>query len=214
MERTHAFRFLSAGEARFLDAALARLIPADDLGPGAREADVTSFIDQRLAGGFGAHARQYRAGPWADGTPEQGWQSPLTPREVYRYGIAETDAHCVAQHGAAFHRLAASAQDALLQALERGQVALPSLASTLFFELLWRHAQEGFFADPRHGGNRDMVGWRLIGFPGVAASAYPAAMAQFGVAYRAQPVSIGDVAEGRVPLDAHGNPLHRPFADG
>jgi gluconate 2-dehydrogenase gamma chain len=26
--------------------------------------------------------------------------------------------------------------------------------------------KEGFFADPIYGGNRDMVAWRMIGYPG------------------------------------------------
>jgi gluconate 2-dehydrogenase gamma chain len=25
---------------------------------------------------------------------------------------------------------------------------------------------EGFFSDPLYGGNKDMAGWKLIGFPG------------------------------------------------
>lgn len=44
----HAYGYLTQPEVRFLDAALARLIPADDLGPGAKEADVTLFIDRQL----------------------------------------------------------------------------------------------------------------------------------------------------------------------
>jgi len=36
-----------------------------------------------------------------------------------------------------------------------------------FFALLLANTQEGFFADPIYGGNRDMVGWKLVGFPGV-----------------------------------------------
>jgi hypothetical protein len=35
-----------------------------------------------------------------------------------------------------------------------------------FFELLLQNTPEGFFSDPIYGGNRDMVGWKLIGFPG------------------------------------------------
>ena len=35
-----------------------------------------------------------------------------------------------------------------------------------FFELLLQNTMEGFFADPSYGGNRDMVGWKMIGFPG------------------------------------------------
>ena len=35
-----------------------------------------------------------------------------------------------------------------------------------FFELLLENTQEGFFADPIYGGNRDMCSWRMIGYPG------------------------------------------------
>ena len=35
-----------------------------------------------------------------------------------------------------------------------------------FFELLLKDVQQGFFADPIYGGNRDMVAWRMIGYPG------------------------------------------------
>src|SRR5205823_6999503 len=77
------YMFLSAAEVAFLDAAVARLIPADTLGPGAKEAGVTYFIDQQLFGGWGGMAKMYRQGPHAEGTPQQGYQSPLTPQEVY-----------------------------------------------------------------------------------------------------------------------------------
>jgi gluconate 2-dehydrogenase gamma chain len=205
--RAYPFRFLTPAEVAFVDAAVARLIPADDLGPGAREADVACFIDGQLASGWGAHARHYRAGPWPPGTPEQGWQSPLTPREVYRAGIAETDAHCAATLGGAFHLLGADRQDDVLRALESGALALPSLSGSLFFALLWRNTEEGFFADPVHSGNRDKIGWRLIGFPGVGASDYATHMARFGVPYRVAPVSILDIRAGRVATDATGAPL-------
>ena len=38
--------------------------------------------------------------------------------------------------------------------------------SKAFFQLLWQNTKEGFFADPVYGGNRNMVGWKMIGFPG------------------------------------------------
>ena len=63
-------------------------------------------------------------------------------------------------------------QDEILKALEQGEVELPSLSSKLFFDLLWRNTEEGFFADPLYGGNKDKVGWKLIGFPGVPSGAY------------------------------------------
>ena len=43
---------------------------------------------------------------------------------------------------------------------------MPVPAASGFFELLLKNTQEGFFADPIYGGNRDMVGWKMIGFPG------------------------------------------------
>lgn len=75
-ERRHAYQYLTPSEVKFLDAAVDCLIPADESGPGAREAGVTVFIDRQLATGWGAHARHYRQGPWQEGTPQQGYQLP------------------------------------------------------------------------------------------------------------------------------------------
>ena len=93
------YMFLSGAEVAFLDAAVARLIPADNLGPGAKEAGVTYFIDQQLFGGFGTMAKMYRQGPHGEGTPQQGYQSPLTPQEVYRAAIGEINGACAKQYG-------------------------------------------------------------------------------------------------------------------
>ncbi|MBN8728714.1 MAG: gluconate 2-dehydrogenase subunit 3 family protein [Xanthomonadales bacterium] len=56
--------FFREQEAAFVDAAVSRLIPKDELGPGALEANVTSFIDQQLAGPYGRAYRWYMEGPW------------------------------------------------------------------------------------------------------------------------------------------------------
>ena len=65
-------RLLRAAEAAFIEAAVARLIPADELGPGAVEAGVPVFIDRQLAGAYGRGARWYMQGPWAEGTEHAG----------------------------------------------------------------------------------------------------------------------------------------------
>ena len=44
------FLFLKPAEAEAIDAIVDRLIPADDLGPGAKQAGCTVFIDRQLAG--------------------------------------------------------------------------------------------------------------------------------------------------------------------
>jgi gluconate 2-dehydrogenase gamma chain len=40
-------------------------------------------------------------------------------------------------------------------------------ATRTFFELVVTHAMQGFYSDPRHGGNRDFVSWRMLGLPPV-----------------------------------------------
>jgi gluconate 2-dehydrogenase gamma chain len=205
---TGPYRFLIEPEVRFLEAAVERLIPTDALGPGARDAGVVDFIDGQLAGPWGGHGRQYRSGPWHEGTPQQGHQSRLVPRDLYRLAIQEIDATCRVRHDAPFHRLPAALQHALLEAIEADALALPSQSSAAFFSLLLRNTMEGFFADPIYGGNRDKVGWRLIGFPGVAASDYPAHLERFDVAYTVEPVSILDITRGLADVDAQGYAKH------
>jgi len=203
----HAYGCLTQPEVRFLDAAVARLIPADELGPGAKEADVTYYIDRQLCSVWGTHGRNYRSGPWLAGTPQQGFQSRLTPQEIYHVGILETNQYCVKQYGKNFEFLTGEQQDEVLQALEHGKIELPSLSSKLFFGLLWRNTEEGFFADPLYGGNRDKVGWKLLGFPGVGSSTYNTLVDSTEV-YRAEPVSILDIQTGNAKVDAQGYPKH------
>lgn len=200
--------YLTQLEAQFLDAAVARLIPADELGPGAKEAGVTCFIDRQLASSWGTHGRNYRMGPWFDGTPEQGFQSRLTPQEIYRAAIQEANIYCTERYGKAFQFLAPEQQDEVLHGLEDGRIELESVSSQVFFELLLKNTIEGFFADPMYGGNRDKIGWKLIGFPGVASSAYSEHIGKHNVPYRVEPVSILDIQQQRVELDSQGYPKH------
>ena len=203
----HAYGYLTQPEVRFLDAAVDRLIPPDELGPGAKDADVTYYIDRQLCSVWGTHGRNYRSGPWLDGTPQQGFQSRLIPQEIYRAGIRETNLYCTQKYGKNFEFLTAAQQDEVLQALEEGKVDLPSLSSKLFFGLLWRNTEEGFFADPIYGGNRDKIGWKLLGFPGVGSSAYNTLIDSTEI-YRAEPVSILDIKTGNAKVDAQGYPKH------
>jgi gluconate 2-dehydrogenase gamma chain len=202
-----AYGYLSPQEVRFLDAAVERLIPTDELGPGAKEAGVSCYIDRQLCSMWGMHGRNYRSGPWLEGTPEQGFQSRLIPQEIYRIGIQEINLYCRSKYDKYFEFLSAAQQDEVLQALEQDKVALPSMSSKLFFDLLWRNTEEGFFADPMYGGNRDKVGWKLLGFPGVASGAYREHLGNPEL-YRAEPVSILDIQTGQAQVDAQGFAKH------
>src|SRR5215213_9515413 len=53
------YNWLTQTEIAFIEAAVARLIPADELGPGAKEAGVSYFIDHQLAGAYGTMAKNY-----------------------------------------------------------------------------------------------------------------------------------------------------------
>ena len=166
---SHAYTFLTAPEAAFVEAAVDRLIPADDLTPGGTDCGVATFIDRQLAGAWGSGDRLYMQGPWRKGTPTQGYQSPMTPAEFFRAGIAAANAHCRKTLQKEFDRLTADQQITVLQDLEQGRVTLGPVGAQEFFNLLLATTMQGFFADPIYGGNRDKVAWKMVGYPGVIA---------------------------------------------
>lgn len=128
---------LTAAEAATLRAIGNRIIPADDLGPGAGDAGTFIYIDWTLAGpGAGVLA-------------------------LYQGGIAVLDAE--AGEGG-FVGADGAAQDALLGQAEAGELTdLPEG----FFPLLIEHTRQGMFGDPMYGGNIGFAGWDLIQYPGL-----------------------------------------------
>ena len=181
--------YFSADEYRFLQAAVARLIPKDELGPGALEAGVPEFIDRQMNTPYAAGSNWYMQGPFNPAAAkEMGYQLKLNVREIYRLGIAAANQWCNKNLGKAFADLSGEDQDKALAALEKGAEDFDSLPSATFFSMLWGNTKEGFFSDPMHGGNKDMVGWKLIGFPGARADFMD--WIERDVAYPLPPVSI------------------------
>lgn len=164
---SRALSYFTALEFAFTEAAVGRLIPADELGPGAKEAGVAFFIDQQIAGSFGRAETWYMLGPWKKGTSQQGYQLKLTPAQLYRVSIQGIDDYCHRTFNKkTFAELGAGDQDKILHSLEKGEIDLADTPAKEFFAMLWQNTNEGFFADPIYGGNRDFAGWKLIGFPG------------------------------------------------
>jgi gluconate 2-dehydrogenase gamma chain len=173
-------RFFDESEARIVAAAAGRIFPSDDSGPGAREAGVAIFIDRQLAGPYGRDRFRYTQGPFVEDAPwELGYQGKATPREIYRDGLKNLKG---------FDRLYPEHQDQMLRQIE----------SSLFFSLLRQHTIEGMFSDPIHGGNVDMVGWQLIGFPGPRMSNYDEIEKYYGQAFRPRPVSLEQASGAKV----------------
>jgi gluconate 2-dehydrogenase gamma chain len=169
-------RFFTEEQALVVAAAASRIFPTDDSGPGAREAGVVIYIDRQLAGPYGRDRYRYTQGPFEDGPPELGYQGSATPRQIYNEGLKGL---------AAFDRLKPAEQDAALKKIE----------ATLFFSFLRTHTIEGMFCDPMHGGNVDMVGWQLIGFPGPRMSNYRDIDKHFGEAFRPAPASVRETMD-------------------
>lgn len=182
-------QFLTQAEADALGAIVERLIPADALSPSGKEAGCVDFIDRQLAGPYGDFAGQYRQGPFREGTPSQGDQSALTPRERYRLGLAELDTWCQNHEKASFAALADARRDSLLGDLETGKITFGSVPAPLFFNQVLDNTMEGFFGDPVYGGNRNMVSWRMLGFPG-ARYDYSGAVALRNVPLRLEPIGM------------------------
>src|SRR5215217_8938031 len=135
---------LTPYEARTAAALFERLFPSDENGPGATGIGVLAYLDRALAGAYRDKA------------------------EAYRVGLAALDLAARRRSGMPFADCSAEKQDALVAELE--QSVLPDFRippQRDFFEMLRARLQEGLFADPAHGGNRDKLGWKLLGHPGI-----------------------------------------------
>lgn len=185
--------FFSIHEAATVDALASRLIPGDADDPGAHEAGVVFFIDRTLAGtNLGYDLKTYTQGPFpvteeaqtpveASSAPDTyravfinsenisryGFQSILSPQDMYRRGIEFLDAHTNAKYQGDFVDLDASQQDEVVTNLQAGKVdEFTGPSASAFFSVLRNDTIKGMFSDPQYGGNMGKVGWSLIGYPG------------------------------------------------
>jgi gluconate 2-dehydrogenase gamma chain len=187
------YLFFNADEALFIEAACERLIPADESGPGALAAGVPAYLDRQLNGAWGAGERLYRSGPWANGTPSQGYQLPFTPAELFHVSLRAVIRYRAAR-GTPFNQMPEEARDTYLKTLESGEHDLDGVPSAEFFDALLKLSIEGFFSDPVYGGNRDMAAWRMIGFPGAYAD-YFEAVDRHGVKFEREPMGLAEDAQ-------------------
>jgi gluconate 2-dehydrogenase gamma chain len=190
-----AFRFFTPPEAAVVVALVDTLIPKDDVGPGGVEVGVPVFIDRELGGAYGRGARMYLDGPFGQGTPQQGYQLPLPPADLYRVGIADLNAWCAKTRGGkTFDQLSPADRNAALKAVEAGQAEFAQVPARSFFSILLQNTMEGYFADPMYGGNRNSAVWKMIGFPG-AIGMYGEVIEKYrNKPYAVEPKSIQDLS--------------------
>lgn len=189
-----AIEFFTEAEAQMVDAITARIMPGDSKDPGAHEAGVVYYIDSMLSGpNQGYDFKTYKQGPFlvvteaqqpveatsrtdiyrsifvgAEGAARYGYQSALPPQELYRRGLGFVDAYATSKFGKQFVGLAAAQQDAILEDMASNKTTgFDGPSGQDFFTQLRNDTIEGMFSDPIYGGNRNLVGWKLIGYPGV-----------------------------------------------
>jgi len=169
-------RFFTEDQARVISAACERILPSDESGPGAKEAGAVIYIDHQLAGPYGRDEYRYTKGPFVETDSVHGYEGKENPQEIYQAGIKEL--------GADFVGLSAAEQDERLRGMEKG----------LFFQMLRAHTLEGTFCDPMHGGNANLIGWQMVGFPGPLMS-YRKQIGVYnkGEAWRVKPKSLEQV---------------------
>jgi gluconate 2-dehydrogenase gamma chain len=148
-----AFMFFNENEARTVEAIAERVFPGDPSGGGARDAAVIVYIDRALAG-YGKNLHR-----------------------LYRRGLGELDQYTSSHYtGRDFVQLTDTEQDEVLGQMEKwgesvmsdGKESRSAKEALLgeFFGAVRLHTIEGMFCDPMYGGNRNAIGWKLIGFPG------------------------------------------------
>jgi gluconate 2-dehydrogenase gamma chain len=132
---------LTPGQMKTLEAFIDRLIPTDELGPGAIEARAQVYIDRVLAG------------------PNAG------EKAQFLEGLEAVNAYAQRTQGAPLADLPAEKRDLVLKAIDEDSAqGLPQ--GRQFFSRARRLTLEGMFGDPYYGGNGAFAGWDLIRYPG------------------------------------------------
>lgn len=213
-----AIQFFNPHESATVEALAARILPGTADDPGAREAGVVYYIDQVLAGPNGGYAvKTYEQGPFlvvreeespvestsrtdiyrvmeapgGDEVSRYGYQSLLSPQDIYRRGLDSVDAFAQSSFGSPFIELSDADQDTILEAMSADEATgFDAPSGSAFFTKLRNDTIEGMFSDPLYGGNRDMVGWKLIGYPGARGFYTSEDMAN--PQFSAPPVSLAD----------------------
>lgn len=163
-------RFFTAEQARDVAALAERIFPAGPDCPGAQDIHVVDYIDGQLAADWGQGAGMYKQGPYQrPAHAGHGWQLAMTPAETYVYGLAALNQYCNSEFASNFADLPTNNQDAVLEELAGGLVpTFVELGGSDFFHRVRQNVLEGLFSDPCYGGNHELLGWKWVGYPGVA----------------------------------------------
>jgi gluconate 2-dehydrogenase gamma chain len=183
---------LTMDEVSFFSAVADCMIPGDELSASGTNCGIPVFIDRQLASAWGGGEKMYRAGPYQQGLPEQGYQLPMTPREFFKVGVRATNDWSRQTYGKEMDRLNPAERIVALKSMEDGSAKSDQFDLKEFFQRLLVITMEGFFSDPLYGGNRNKASWRMLGFPGLPATYIDKINEYRDKRYIAEPQSIVD----------------------
>lgn len=181
---------LSINEVKEIEAIVETIIPSDSqTGPGAKEAGVLYFIDKQLAGDYGKSSNMYMKGPFVpsgqkgpitvggitykNGSPTVPFTGPtyqynMNLREFWRYGLNALESYCNSAYGKNFEDLTTDQRtQALTDIYNNKPTSFNNIVPKDFFNEVILITWSGFLMDPAYGGNKQMVGWQLVGFNGL-----------------------------------------------
>jgi len=173
--------FFSSIEAATIKAAFGRLIPGTPQDPGAVEAAAHIYIDRSLNGAY------------------------TNLQQTYRRGIASMNAYTQSVNSKNFSDVTSVQQDSILTDMQSGKATgfyAPGAAE--FFSLLLKHVGEGLFCDPIYGGNLNLSGWKMIGFPGAQHSYGDSDMAIGADQSKKAILTLAEIEAVTMPLPASG----------
>ncbi len=232
--------FFSPDEARTVDALVSRILPGSPDDPGAHEAGVVNYIDKTLGFFDGFDEPTYRQAPYAqayegDKPPAEdkpqyqvvsvkkdellryGFQSIQTPREMYRLGVASVNHYAMDKFKKKFADLSPDQQDQIVADMADDKATgFEHPSGKEFFTRLRNDTINGMFSDPAYGGNKDMVGWTLIGYPGAQRAYTPHDLKTEQPPRPPQSLAMmhdfhpGEPANPNVVLPVSGSDQHRP----
>jgi gluconate 2-dehydrogenase gamma chain len=133
---------ISGPVAATLAAVAARILPEDDLGPGADATAVGVYIERTLQ------------------DPRMKHLLPLLNRGAGFVNRAAKHEHGVGY----FPALQPEQQDDLLRRMADGKMRPSRFKPDMFVRVMVALTLEGYLGDPNHGGNKDKLGWAAVGY--------------------------------------------------
>ena len=182
LPKDEALLFFSKFDNELVKAIFGRLIPGSPEDPGAIEAGAHVYIDHALAGYY--HTQQ----------------------TTYRRGLVAVNAYSQSKYEKDFVDLSSDQQDNILTDMEEGKATgfnIPKADE--FFKMLFQHVREGTFCDPTYHGNKELVGWKMIGFDGAQVSHFDEHMEVGADQSKRRPIlTLADMEEINLPTPENG----------